>query len=441
MPSSFIVINAPKNTTSTSAGLLNAIQSAQPGEVITVETAGDPLTLNLTAITKSGYGVCVSLPLDQQIRVICGSGTSNIHFFGGQFAADKVTGDRGASNRGLDVLSGCSKLSVQGALFNENANGIVCLESSDILIEACRMAVSRADHAQTPTVSRMEMSRNALDSGSKGEKICYFDDGRLPMHNVSVATCNTEGGTWQDTAHNDVWQFRTGCTDIIARENVVNTYLSAGFVTFGAAGIEPLQRCLVADNIINEANAHGINVSGNHVEIRDNTVAESPDAVVQPRVTLTRATDGFVRGGRNTAPSFTNPSGVDLASGTINGDEVDSPEPPRINFPAWAPVVEIPPAVPGSVPVRITGIDGIRPTTTSPTVGTWLTLNRGAWTDTQDISWEYRWRRDGTPISGATSQIYQVVADDVGTSLDVECRGINPQGTGDWYTYTARTPA
>jgi hypothetical protein len=440
MPSSFILINAPRTVPTTAAGLSTAIVNAKPGDVLVIEEAGDPITLNLNNRQKAGYGVCVQLPIDQKLRVSMSGGTSNIHFFGGNFSADEVTGNTDLANYGLDIASGCSKISVQGSYFGQNASAIRVNSASDISITKSRFTISRADHAQTPTTSRMEMSENNFDSGAKGVKLCYFNDGRTPTENISSSNCSVAGGTWEDTSHNDVWQFRTGCADIIAKNNVVNAYLAAGFVTFGTAGPQPLQRCLVQGNVINDSDANAINVSGNHVEISGNTVPASPDATVAPRITLVRSTDGFVRGGQNTAPAFTNPSGVDLASGTINGDAVDSPEPPRIVLPPWAPIVTTPSAIEAAVPTYILG-GGIRPSSPSPSVGTWLTLNRGLWKDVAGVSWEYRWRRDGTPISGATSQIYQVVADDVGTSLDVQCRGINPQGTGDWYTYTARTPA
>ncbi len=59
--SNWSVINAPSFQTVAIGGLATAIQSARPGTVITVEEAGPPTALTLSA-TKAGYGVCVSLP-------------------------------------------------------------------------------------------------------------------------------------------------------------------------------------------------------------------------------------------------------------------------------------------------------------------------------------------------------------------------------------------
>jgi hypothetical protein len=438
MPSSFILINAPLQVTATMAELVGAILSARPGAVITVPVAVAPFTLNLSGIAKSGYGVCVKLPSNQIVRITATRATSNIHFFGGKISADEVTGERLASNYGLSVESGCSKISAWGVLFGENVNSIVTNQASDIIIDTCRFTLSRADHAQTPATARMQMSNNAFDSGAKGAKFCYYPDGREPDHNISAAVCTANGGIWEDTAHNDIWQFRTGCADIIAINNNCNTFHSQGFVTFGSAGPEPLQRCLVADNIINDAASHGITIAGNDLEVRDNVVATSPSAEVQPRLSVTRspADTGRVYGGRNTAPIITQPSGVDLESETLNGDVVNPPIPPAIVIPAWAPVYSLPAALPNTVPARIAGLNGLRPLGT-PSVGDWLSVNRGQWTGVDGITWEYRWTRNGTPISGATSQVYQVVADDSGENIGVEVRGTNAVGTGDWYAYTS----
>jgi hypothetical protein len=440
MASSFIVINAPKTTTlANPTGLSATIAAAQPGEVIVVEEAGSPITLNLSSQVKSGYGVCVQLPMGQVIELNASGGTSNIHFFGGTFSSDIASGDTALGNNGLNISPGCSKISVHGAFFDRNHNSIVCNTASDIWIRQTRLNASRADHAQTPTTSRMTIEETNFDSGARGQSICYFNDGRSPQHSISSASCSSQGGTWEDTAHADLWQFRTGCSDIIALNNNCAAFGMAGMVYFGTLGPEPLTRCLIAGNTISDAYSHGINVQGQDCEVRDNVVNGNVEMSIQPAITLSRSPgDARVRGGRNEAPSYNNPSGVTLQGTDITGDTVNPPERPRITLPAWAPVPVMPDPLPLAAPEWIAG-GGIRPGGTL-TVGTWATLNRGQWLGTEGITWEYRWTRNGTPIGGEESQVYQIVSDDVGQNLNVEVRGTNSAGTGEWYSYTNRVP-
>ena len=150
-----------------------------------------------------------------------------------------------------------------------------------------------------------------------------------------------------------------------------------------------------------------------------------------------------MRGGRNTAPNFVNPVGVDLASATINGDTVTAPTAPAIILPAWAPTATVPPATALDFAPYYVGGGGARwaGSPTPPTTGTWLTLNRGQWAGTPGATWEFRWLRGGVPITGAEAQTYQVQAGDIGTVLTPQARGINASGTGEWASYSTISPA
>ncbi len=61
-------------------------------------------------------------------------------------------------------------------------------------------------------------------------------------------------------------------------------------------------------------------------------------------------------------------------------------------------------------------------------IGTLFTSGNGSWFATMPITFEYRWTRNGTPISGATSQTYTSVNADDGQTLRCEVRATNSFG-------------
>jgi hypothetical protein len=436
--SNWSVINAPSFQTVAIGGLATAIQSARPGTVITVEEAGPPTALTLSA-TKAGYGVCVSLPPEQIVRVTCNSGASGLHFFGGTFAAATLPSGAPQTDNGLIVNSGASKISVHGAIFDNNQNGVQSTGGQDIWVNRCSFEVCRSDNTNFVGAQRVALTGNKMRPGARGEKFCYFGDGRAPQENISSSNCSAQGGIWEDTAHNDVMQARGDCWDVTATDNEITAFGSQGLVDFGQGTVEGRKRWLIARNTIMDAFAWGIFVQGNDLDIRDNVVLPSPEASVAPRISAGRLSPtDRIFGGRNSAPALTNPAGVDLASPTLNGDAgVVPPEFPRIILPPWAPVVQTAPdAKPLAAPTAI-GTGSIRFHGGSVVTGTWLSVNRGQYTGVSGVTWEYRWLRNGVVIAGQTAQVYQVQAGDVGAEITAEHRGTNSIGTGEW-TRTAR---
>ena len=61
-------------------------------------------------------------------------------------------------------------------------------------------------------------------------------------------------------------------------------------------------------------------------------------------------------------------------------------------------------------------------------VGTLFTSSNGGWFATKPLTFEYRWTRNGTPISGATSQTYTSVTADEGQTLRCEVKATNAFG-------------
>tara|TARA_R100000365_G_scaffold3696_1_gene13684 strand:- start:185 stop:955 length:771 start_codon:yes stop_codon:yes gene_type:complete len=69
-----------------------------------------------------------------------------------------------------------------------------------------------------------------------------------------------------------------------------------------------------------------------------------------------------------------------------------------------------------------------------------LTAIEGTWTGSPTFT--YVWNRDGTPIGGATSKTYTIVAADVGTALSVTVTGTNSAGNASATSAeTANIPA
>lgn len=64
--------------------------------------------------------------------------------------------------------------------------------------------------------------------------------------------------------------------------------------------------------------------------------------------------------------------------------------------------------------------------------GTVITASVGTWTGTPTITYEYRWTRNGSPISGAVNNTYTIQAADDGTTIRCEVRGTNAYGVSSY---------
>jgi hypothetical protein len=68
----------------------------------------------------------------------------------------------------------------------------------------------------------------------------------------------------------------------------------------------------------------------------------------------------------------------------------------------------------------------------SQVIGTLFTSGNGSWFATRPLTFEYRWTRNGTPISGATSKTYTSVTADEGQTLRCEVRATNAFGVSSY---------
>ena len=65
----------------------------------------------------------------------------------------------------------------------------------------------------------------------------------------------------------------------------------------------------------------------------------------------------------------------------------------------------------------------------SGVVGQTLTTTNGTWSGTLPFTYTYQWQRNGSPISGATSQTYVLVSADAGTNVRCVVTATNAIGT------------
>lgn len=73
--------------------------------------------------------------------------------------------------------------------------------------------------------------------------------------------------------------------------------------------------------------------------------------------------------------------------------------------------------------------------------GAALDATQGAWLGTAPLFYKYKWLRDGTPISGATSTTYTVTVGDVGHEVAVQVTGANSAGMTAATSLPASAPA
>ncbi|MFN6976504.1 MAG: LamG-like jellyroll fold domain-containing protein [Gemmobacter sp.] len=434
--STFRIINAPKQTTvAAGPAVAAAIQAARPGEVVTV-TAGDPFFLRLADFSKPGLGVTVVFPASQiyKLQLLRVSG---LNFRGGHISRDLTaaffTGDMPVN--GADIVSS-SRITIEKAFFSLNNNGVLLQDAQDIRIADCVFETYKSDAINAGVAStRIAISGNRILKTGRGNKFCYYNDGRPPVFNVGSGACVSGGGVWADAAHNDAMQMVGFCSNVTIEDNFVDAAVQ-GFVNFDGQAFSQTDRILVANNVLNGIYIHGINIAGDDVEIRDNSATGASDSYANIRIArATRTGQGTarVRGGRNTADgSFINAEGVDLGGATVTGDDVTPPAPPAVYSPPWAPALADPAPSPFGLPFRLSS--SLLYANTPRVAGVYVSAQPGQWVH-EPTSFEYRWRRgdyNAAIIPGANAGVYQIQAGD-GFLLSCEARGTNAIGTSDWY--------
>lgn len=84
-----------------------------------------------------------------------------------------------------------------------------------------------------------------------------------------------------------------------------------------------------------------------------------------------------------------------------------------------------------SIPVAppVAPVNTVSPVVSGTTqVGQTLSVTTGTWTGTAPITYTYQWRRDGTPISGATASTYALVTADLAATMTCAVTATNAAG-------------
>jgi hypothetical protein len=133
-------------------------------------------------------------------------------------------------------------------------------------------------------------------------------------------------------------------------------------------------------------------------------------------VTITSPNDGIAAGDRVATVTLSS-AGQVAASVTVGVSIVDA------GVGATAPVNSVLPAVTGAT-----------------TLGATLTCSTGTWSQSP-TGYTYQWRRNGTPISGATANTRVITSDDQGQSLSCVVTATNAQGSSNATSNTVAVPA
>lgn len=466
------IINAPLAVNvATIANLRDAIAVARPGTVITLTTAGAPTKINLAGLVKSGVGVHVRMPAGQVYSLSGGAGASNIHFVGGALAFDTTHGSLILASYGLGLTAGASKISVRGALFGPSRNAVAITDCEDIEISRCLFANYRTDCVIATRVTRLKIEDDFFGGGSIYPKFRYYSDGTAPVEGEGSGTI--PNSVWVDGDHSDNVQL-SRCFDFTVKRSDGVEDDAQGATNFGYSPSNDLPwnnwnyRGQIWDNVFPGKASHGISMAGNDIDVRNNLMTTAAGSIVARLTLRTIKTDAAAYpgigvsvpipdgqtaqdvlnanllpgddvprfyGGLNVAPAVTvdTETGLD-PMGALNGSaDVEPPAPVRIHYPAWVPAPVRPsPAEQTEAPAWIS--DGIIYPPEPLEVGMWISCRRGKALYVQAIfdpvSYTYQWYRDGSPISGATNQMYQLQAGDSGASITCQYIPTNVHGTG-----------
>jgi len=434
------VHGAPLAVSATRDTLAAAIAAARPGTTITVATAGANLALALSGAAKADPGVCVVLPVDQTVYLTV-AGDTGIWFEGGTFAADWSVGETGGAF-GVNMAIGSGRLSINGARFGKSQNCFYASGATDVILTNSVLEFPRSDAIQLNATSRFRWQASTTGDQFVGTQICYFTDGTTPVLGTSQAQCTTLGGTWQDGAHADLFQAFNGCTDIVI-DDIEADFIGAGIVSYGTGAT--WNRADVTNCVLNTYTTGAIDIIGTNLRIVSNTVGIHPTAGAAGPIRMeVEKIDGAatVRAGLNAVTGVGSvmifPAGINPAAAE-NGDTVTAPTPVTgMTRPDWFPTAATPSPSPIAAPVSGGEKPFICGAATTAVVGDYLTCGRGQWSGSGGATYAFRWTRDNTPISGATSSVYQVQAADSPSTVRCEVQATNSAGSSA-YTVTSNS--
>ncbi len=446
------------NVTS-AAALQSAWAAAKGGEVITL-TQTVPAFEWTMAASKPRNGVCVILPVAQPLKLVATAADLNTEIIGGtysSFAFNGLIGVSGPSGYGIH-LNGCSKLAIRGAFLSQSHSCVVGQGASDITIQSVITEWATADSSQWIDCDRVVCDDwFGRTAHFRGEKIRVFNNGSAPIDGASNGT--VANSKWYDAAHNDLFQFRDGCTDLTVSNFDQHCY-GQGIGSFGT-GVST--RVLVEDCDIRTISPNAINISAEDATLRGCTVGVHPTISTDnvPILGMSRFFGSTLKlqGGQNTVlagaqavnpPANGTNAAVNLTSSTINGDAgVTLPTAPSAYRLPWAPAVTRPTYVPytglSEIVIRqvvyaalTTDFRAFSSDGTAP-VGYFLTMGLGN-VRVFPTSREFRWLRNGTPVTGTHSnRVLDTTGMTIGDVIVGQQRTTNAAGTTDWVSSASVT--
>lgn len=430
------------------AQLESAYASARGGTVITLSEPDDPSVLTLNAPKPFG-GVAIVMHPDQQYRVWAKDVSDlNVAVYGGQVSAFAVNGDfANPYTTGAGVyVENCSRFGLYNAVLGKGGVGSRFLDASDIEMSHILLEQHYEDCIRLDGCDRMRLANvYAREPFLVGKQILWWNNGTPPTD----GTANTSNGTtsfWADTAHNDICQVLYPSTDITWEDFDCEGYGQGLFFDSSAT----LERGIIRDNRLRMGMSRQISMKGGDLQFIDNDMDRPSLYAGNPLLSVTREGGGKIWGGRNAVGphgSATQPGGVDLLSGTLNGD-ADPAAPTLPNVPSLlgAPSLVMPTFVARSTPPEIIAPPLLYHTNANPgsppTTGTWITTGVGKIAGFEGVtSQQWRWTKNGTPIGGQTARTYQVVSGDLGASIRCETRAQNAYGWSEWVASAPLVPA
>ncbi|MDG6079743.1 hypothetical protein E3U23_11140 [Erythrobacter litoralis] len=424
----FITVSSPD-------ALKVAYAMARGGEVIVLDTPGDPFHWRITA-PKPAW-VQVVMPRAQILSIELLSPLIRTQFAGGTYSADAVLGTTDNINSKSIQGAGASHVWIAGAVAGQAKNCVSFNGCSHFIISKSIFEWARADASQFVDCHYFIFEDNfSRDGVIVTKKIRFFDDGTPPQVGSDI------GVGWYDSSHPDIGQPRAGCSHFIFRRNDF-VWLGQGVVDYDTVAALPNHHYLIEDNDFACDSPNGIDVSGAHGTMRRNTLRRHPTATdpAKPFMRLRRfnsatiktydealyPADGSgnpVQGGQNVAvgdvgvsnpPATANGVAVDLLAAAVNGDpNVELPIEPDLAPLPWGHEIQRPEYISYNGPIEIVnpsklhvGFDGEYFTVDGQAtveVGSWVSFGLGATRGFPASPDQRAWRtlRDGEVIPGTT---------------------------------------
>ncbi len=448
--------------TAPAAGVIqNAIINAVPGSTIHVLSKGANQKITLAGVNKPDPVVKVKMPLDQVVYGLFTNCPSlNVDFEGGSWESDWDL--PGGETSYAITADYAHKFAIRGARVGLSKNQFVFANCDDTIIENVRANHPRQDMTTVKSPRRHVFRNNRGQEFCLGYKMGVYPDGTYPLYGVGKAATRTNIGimtntgegtlwSWYDSRHGDVHQLTVSAPSArLVAEDVVVEYNdfeceSQGYVVYDSTpAYAPIRRFRYNYNKLRTSQVGGLSVRGTHGEIIGNEILQHPTAVEQLVAGIFAQSevfeDGLIRGGQNIDQNVvkTNPAGVDLYSGTVNGPVVDPVLETLLRFLPWegSEVPAIPPVVDFGVmlPEIVEGPVIRKVGAAAAVAGTWLSASRGIGRvngGTID-AWEYRWKLNGIEDANivATVPVYQAVA--AGNIIYQEVRMHTQHGWSNW---------